>query len=160
MIESLHVLDLAERRVLTRPRATLLGVLRDKFLHLGRGEDGAALVVTLAIFFLMYLGCMGVYAISMAVKERIHLQNAVDAAAYSAAVVQADTLSRIATINRAMSWTYVNRTGLGDNYAPRRLASAIGSVQAYGANWYDSGYTVITKVNAQERMLQIMSHLR
>ena len=110
MIESLHVLDLAERRVLTRPRATLLGVLRDKFLHLGRGEDGAALVVTLAIFFLMYLGCMGVYAISMAVKERIHLQNAVDAAAYSAAVVQADTLSRIATINRAMSWTYVNMT--------------------------------------------------
>lgn len=27
-------------------------------------------------------------------------------------------------------------------------------------HWYDSGYTVITKVNAQERMLQIMSHLR
>ena len=27
-------------------------------------------------------------------------------------------------------------------------------------NWYDSGYTVITRVNAQERILQIMSHLR
>ena len=82
-------------------------ILRDKMLHLGSDEDGAALVVTLAMFFLMYLGCMGVYAMSMAVKDRIHLQNACDAAAYSAAVVQADTLSRIATINRAMSWTYV-----------------------------------------------------
>ena len=27
-------------------------------------------------------------------------------------------------------------------------------------NWIDSGYGVITKINAQERMLQIMSHLR
>ena len=85
----------------------MLRVLKDKLFRLGHDEDGAALVITLAMFFLMYLGCMGVYAISMAVKERIHLQNAADAAAYSAAVVQADTLSRIATINRAMSWTYV-----------------------------------------------------
>lgn len=85
-------------------------ILKNKFLGLGRDEDGAALVVTLAIFFLMYLGCMGVYAVSMSVKERVQLQNAVDAAAYSAAVVQADTLSRIATINRAMSWTYVQMT--------------------------------------------------
>ena len=42
-----------------------------------------------------------------------------------------------------MSWTYENRTGLGDNYAPRRLASSEGSVQAYGANWYDSGYSLL-----------------
>ena len=90
--------------------STVFGVFRDKLLCLGRGDDGAALVITLAIFFLMYLGCMGVYAVSMAVKERIHLQNAADAAAYSAAVVQADTLSRVATINRAMSWTYVQMT--------------------------------------------------
>lgn len=94
----------------------MLGVLRDKLLRLGRDEDGAALVITLAIFFLMYLGCMGVYAISMSVKERIQLQNAADAAAYSAAVVQADTLSRIATINRAMSWTYADMTRLQMDY--------------------------------------------
>ena len=95
---------------------TMLGVLRAKLIGLGRDEDGAALVVTLAIFFLMYLGCMGVYAISMSVKERIQLQNAADAAAYSAAVVQADTLSRIATINRAMSWTYADMTRLQMDY--------------------------------------------
>ena len=99
---------------------TMLGVLRSKLIGLGRDEDGAALVITLAIFFLMYLGCMGVYAISMAVKERIHLQNAADAAAYSAAVVQADTLSRIATINRAMSWTYVQMTRRQMDYIVHR----------------------------------------
>ena len=98
----------------------MLKVLKDKFLSLGRDEDGAALVVTLAIFFLMYLGCMGVYAVSMSVKERVQLQNAVDAAAYSAAVVQADTLSRIATINRAMSWTYVDMTRHQMDYIVRR----------------------------------------
>ena len=69
-----------------------------------------ALVVTLAVFFFIYLICMGVYAVGTNVRERIHLQNACDAAAYSAAVVQADTFSRIATINRAMSWTYVQLT--------------------------------------------------
>ena len=84
----------------------MLRVLRGKILQLGRDDDGVALVTTLSIFMFMYLVCMGVYAIGTAVKTRIHLQNACDAAAYSAAVVQADTLSRIATINRAMSWTY------------------------------------------------------
>lgn len=90
-----------------------------RFLDLGREETGAALVITLAMFLLMYLGIMGVFAVSTAMKERIHLQNACDAAAYSAAVVQADTLSRIATINRAMSWTYVDMTRLQMDYIVR-----------------------------------------
>lgn len=81
-----------------------------RLLDLGREESGAALVITLAMFSLMYLACCGVFAVSTAVKERIQLQNAADAAVYSAAVVQADTLSRIATLNRAMAWTYVQMT--------------------------------------------------
>lgn len=88
----------------------MLRILRDKFVRIGRDDDGMAMVVTLAVFMFMWLVCMGVYAIGTAVKTRIHLQNACDAAAYSAAVVQADTLSRIATINRAMSWTYIQMT--------------------------------------------------
>lgn len=88
----------------------MLRILRDRFIRLGRDEEGAALVVTLAVFMFMWLVCIGVFAIGTAVKTRIHLQNACDAAAYSAAVVQADTLSRIATVNRAMSWTYVQMT--------------------------------------------------
>ena len=101
-------------------RTSPLGVLADKLVRLGRGEDGAALVLTLALFFLMYLACCGVFAVSIAVRERIHLQNAADAAAYSAAVVQADTLSRIATINRAMSWTYAQMTRRQMDYVTYR----------------------------------------
>lgn len=85
-------------------------ILRDKLVELVRGEEGVALVITLAVFFFMYLIIAGIYAVGTQVRERIHLQNACDAAAYSAAVVQADTLARIATINRAMSWTYVQMT--------------------------------------------------
>lgn len=88
----------------------MIGILIRKLTGLGRDENGAALMVTLALFLLMYLSGAGVFAIGKVVKDRIHLQNACDAAAYSAAVVQADTLSRIATINRAMAWTYVSMT--------------------------------------------------
>lgn len=91
-----------------------------RLLDLGRGESGAALVITLAMFSLMYLACCGVFAVSTAVKERIQLQNAADAAVYSAAVVQADTLSRIATLNRAMAWTYADMTRLQMDYIVRR----------------------------------------
>ena len=81
-----------------------------KLVGLGSDEGGAALVMTLAMCLLMYLSVAAVFTAATAIRERIHLQNAADAAAYSAAVVQADTLSRIATINRAMAWTYVQMT--------------------------------------------------
>ena len=77
-----------------------------KITSILKDESGAALVVTVSVFLFLYLAILGVYAIGMNVRNRIHLQNACDAAAYSAAVVQADALSRIATLNRAMSWTY------------------------------------------------------
>ena len=50
---------------------------------------------------------MSVYAAGETVRQRMELQNAADAAAYSGAAVQADTLSRVVCINQAMSWTYV-----------------------------------------------------
>lgn len=84
----------------------MMNAIRRKIKQLVCGDDGAALVVTLALFMMMYVACAGVFAVGRSVKEKMILQNAADAAAYSAAVVQADTLSRIATINRAMAWTY------------------------------------------------------
>ena len=81
-----------------------------KITSILKDESGAALVVTVSVFLFIYLAILGVYAIGMNVRNRIHLQNACDAAAYSAAVVQADALSRIATLNRAMSWTYCQMT--------------------------------------------------
>ena len=84
----------------------MTGILRKRLDRLMRGDDGAALVVTLALFMMMYISCAGVFAIGQTVKEKMILQNAADAAAYSAAIVQADTLSRIAALNREMALTY------------------------------------------------------
>lgn len=88
----------------------MLKILRDRLIRLGCDEDGVALVVTLGVFMFLYVVCASVYAVGWTVKEKLHLQGACDAAAYSAAIVQADTFSRIATINRAMSWTYQQMT--------------------------------------------------
>ena len=121
----------------------MLCVLKNKFIRLGRDEDGVALVTTLAVFMFMYLVCIGVYAMGTAVKTRIHLQNACDAAAYSAAVVQADTLSRIATLNRAMAWTYIAMSRRQMDYIVDRWLGH--TLQHYNddrtaaVNWYLSG---------------------
>lgn len=84
----------------------MINVFRKRIDRLIHGDDGAALVVTLALFMMMYISCAGVFAIGKTVKEKMILQNAADAAAYSAAIVQADTLSRLATLNREMALTY------------------------------------------------------
>ncbi len=81
---------------------------RMKMLY--RDESGVVLAFTITVFLLIYLFGMAVYAVGDTVQKRIELQNAADAAAYSGAVVQADTLSRIAVINKAMSWNYVMMT--------------------------------------------------
>lgn len=87
----------------------VMRVAAARFVALGFDDSGAALAVTIVMFSLMILAFASVYAIGVATRDRIHLQNAADAAAYSAAVVQADALSRLATINKAMSWTYVQQ---------------------------------------------------
>ena len=96
-------------------------VLSQKLLSLGRGEDGAALVTTLATFFFMYVTIAALYAFGASIREKIQLQDACDAAAYSAAVVQADTFSRIATLNRQMAWAYVQMTRRQLDYCVMKL---------------------------------------
>ena len=57
-----------------------------RFLALGSDESGAALAVTIVMFSLLFLSFASVYAIGAATRDKIHLQNAADAAAYSAAL--------------------------------------------------------------------------
>lgn len=85
-----------------------------------RDTRGYAVMSTLAIFLFLFVLCAAVYAIGETIRERIKMQNACDAAAYSAAVVQADGLSRMACINRAMSWSYVQMTGRQMDYITYR----------------------------------------
>ncbi|MBQ7252068.1 MAG: hypothetical protein IJS32_05645 [Kiritimatiellae bacterium] len=81
--------------------------LGDESKRLAREESGAALLLTLAVFLLLFVICCGVFAIGETIRQKTELQNACDAAAYSAAVAQADVLSRMAVVNRSMAWTYI-----------------------------------------------------
>ncbi len=99
---------------------TLLDVLANEINRLRREESGVALMLTLSVFLLLYVVCSGIYSIGETVRQKIELQNACDSAAYSAAVVEADGLSRMAMINRAMSWTYVLCTNMQIDYITYR----------------------------------------
>ena len=86
----------------------IFGVFLGRCGLLCRGSDGAALAITLAFMLPVSILFIGIYGVGEVVRNKIELQNAADAAAYSAAVVQADYLSRMATVNKAMAWTYVD----------------------------------------------------
>ena len=88
----------------------MIRILKQKMILLAKDESGVALVFTLTVSLIIFLFGFAVYAVGETVRERIELQNAADAAAYSGALVQADTISRIAVINKAMSWNYVMMT--------------------------------------------------
>ena len=75
-------------------------------LRLWKDDSGVVLAYTLVVFLTLFMMACSVYAVGETIRERVELQNAADSAAYSAAVVQADAISRIGAINRAMVWTY------------------------------------------------------
>lgn len=76
-------------------------------LRFVRDEDGAVLAMSVLVFLVLFVSSFSVYAVGESVRQRIEVQNAADAAAYSASVVQADALSRVATLNRSMAYAYV-----------------------------------------------------
>ncbi|MBO4632259.1 MAG: hypothetical protein J5858_10075 [Lentisphaeria bacterium] len=88
----------------------MIRIFKQKMIHLVNDESGVALAFTLTVSLIIFLFGFAIYAVGETVRERIELQNAADAAAYSGALVQADTISRIAVINKAMSWNYVMMT--------------------------------------------------
>ena len=88
----------------------MIAILRKRCSELAGDESGVAFALTVTVSIVIFLFGFAVYAIGETVRERIELQNAADAAAYSGALVQADTISRIAVINKAMAWNYVMMT--------------------------------------------------
>ena len=70
-------------------------------------DSGVAMAYTVLTSLFIFMLCVSAYAMSENIRQKMELQNACDAAAYSGAVVQADMLSRLAVLNRALSWTYI-----------------------------------------------------
>ncbi len=83
------------------------------------------MALTLIIFLVLALMTMSVYVLGYTVRQRIELQTAVDNAAYSAALVQADSLSRIAVLNRALAWTYVQANRMHTDYIMNKWLSDV-----------------------------------
>lgn len=71
-------------------------------------DSGVAMAYTVLASLFIFMLCVSTYAMTENIRQKMELQNACDAAAYSGAVVQADMLSRIAVLNRALSWTYLH----------------------------------------------------
>jgi Flp pilus assembly protein TadG len=87
------------RELFERSNATCQRLIRE--------EDGVVLGVMVVTLMSLFLMAAATFAVGEHIRDRIEIQNAVDAAAYSAAVVEADTISRVAAINQAIAWTYV-----------------------------------------------------
>lgn len=98
----------------------MLSELNNFCRRLWRDDSGVVLAYTVIVFLTLFVVACSVYAVGEHIRQRIELQNAADAAAYSGAIVQADTLSRIAAINKAMTWTYVQMGRAEMDYAVDR----------------------------------------
>ena len=91
-------------------------IFKAEMNRLRREESGVALMLTLSVVLLLYVLCAGVYAVGETARQKIEIQNACDTAAYSAALVEADGLSRMAMVNRALAWTYIMLTNMQIDY--------------------------------------------
>jgi hypothetical protein len=94
----------------------MLKLLNNLAKRLWKDESGVVLAVTMIVFLSLFVMALAVYAVGDTVRLRIEVQNAADSAAYSGAIVQSDCNSRVAALNRAMSWTYVQMVRMEMDY--------------------------------------------
>ncbi|MFH0907367.1 MAG: hypothetical protein V1929_01210 [bacterium] len=90
----------------------MLKQLNNTCIRLWKDESGVVLAMTVVMFLTLFVISSAVFVVGENIRLRVEVQNAADAAAYTAAIVQADALSRIAAINRAMGWTYAQQVKL------------------------------------------------
>ena len=86
-------------------------------------DSGIAMPISLLVFLFLTFVCMSVFALGEVVRVRTELQYKVDNAAYADALVQADSLSRIAVLNRALAWTYAQTNKRQMDYIVNRWLS-------------------------------------
>ncbi len=86
-------------------------------------DSGIAMPISLLVFLFLTFVCMSVFALGEVIRARTELQYKVDNAAYAAALVQADSLSRIAVLNRALAWTYAQTNKRQMDYIVNRWLS-------------------------------------
>jgi hypothetical protein len=143
-------------------------------LRLWKDESGVVLALTVVVFLTLFMMLSAIFAGGETIRNRMELQNAADAAAYSAAVVQADCNSRLATVNRAMSWTYVQMVRMEMDYIVdkwlwltlQRWDIDNTEMQLFnmpstcnnGTPWYGTGYGVFVGNGASHKRILLNKH--
>ncbi len=107
--------------------------------HLWADESGVVLAFTVVVFLTLFVLACSVYAVGENIRQRIELQNAVDAAAYSGAVIEADGLSRIAALNTALGWTYIQLVRMDMDYIVDKWLGLIEDAWEYDRAVVDAG---------------------
>ncbi len=101
----------------------LASVLSARARSLVYDEQGVVLALSLAFMLPLFVLAVCIYAVQETLVRKAELQNAADAAAYSAAVVQSDYFSRIGLVNQILGWSYVERERARADYTMARLAN-------------------------------------
>jgi Na+-transporting methylmalonyl-CoA/oxaloacetate decarboxylase gamma subunit len=140
-------------------------------VRLWKDESGVVLAVTVIVFLALFMMASAVFTIGESIRLRVELQNAADSAAYSAAIVQADCNSRVAAINRAMSWHYVQMVRKEMDYIVDKWLERIllvwkindkammlfnaGSACNRGVPYYVTGYSVSVGNGANHKKVRL-----
>lgn len=104
----------------------IYNLFKKRILDLNEEDSGVVLVTTITVFLFLFLMISSVAVVGDTVRQRIMLQGAVDRAAYSGASAQAEIISRVAVLNRALSWSYVQQNKLQmDHIAKQWLMASV-----------------------------------
>lgn len=93
---------------------------KNHFVKLAKDEDGAVMIMTIILMFLLIKATFSTFNVGVAVAERIRLQATADAAAYASATWQARFMNFCAYTRRAIIASYANValiSGVEANYA-------------------------------------------
>ena len=126
-------------------------------MRLVNEESGIAMPLSLLVFLFLSFLCMSVFAIGEVVRSRTELQYKVDRAVYAAALVQADSISRIAVLNRAMAWTYVQVNRMQMDYIMNRWLSETKEAFINDADECLEKYSALSANACTEHILDLKS---
>ena len=110
-------------------------------------DSGVAMAYTVLVSLFIFMLCVSTFAMTENIRKKIELQNACDAAAYSGAVVQADMLSRIAVLNRALSWTYFQTSKRNMDYI---ISDWISNIDAEYSSYMNGRAQSISGINTSQ----------
>lgn len=126
-------------------------------MRLVNEESGIAMPLSLLVFLFLSFLCMSVFAIGEVVRSRTELQYKVDRAVYAAALVQADSISRIGVLNRAMAWTYVQVNRMQMDYIMNRWLSETKEAFINDADECLEQYSALSANACTEHILNLKS---